>query len=323
MTPGEITACLLRYKLRYLIMSSLSETERLTIPNKDSGDKSNATRFNCKWCGNPCGVWCHFCLETQARLSVLTYGSAIDDNGRIMKTLLPTDTHPADDFCILAAMCLIKLAGHVPWYEEICCVPLDGARRSHLLRATVLLEYAWSHSKANSKISLLLVRLYSQLGCGSLAMRAFDRLGIKQIQFATLAYTLFDRISSLHPHPFAHLQDDTSRTRSPIEQLEKHQRVYRSFGAQIRRNVFRAFEHGSYDSAIQLVEASDSIVSGKAAVMSFIESRKIARIIQPEETVLSQTHGYDLLRKYDFNVQIMMKLNFHSYASRINVTLYR
>ncbi|RDW64145.1 hypothetical protein BP5796_10647 [Coleophoma crateriformis] len=307
-TQEDITSCVNRYKIAYLITSSLSEIDRLaSVPAENTDNKHGVPyfapginckedRFICPWCSKPCAVYCTSCLEKHARLSVLAYGSAINDNGRITSTLLPTDIHPADDFCILAAMCLVKLAGFYPWpLEEATCVPLTGDRLSHLLRASLILEYAWSHSKANSQISLLLVRLYAHLGCGSLAMRAYDRLGIKQIQTTTLAYTLFDRISSLHPHPFVHLQDGGHRTKSPMEQLANHQTTYESFAGQVSRNIFRAFEHGSYDSAVQLVGTSQFLTESDASILAFLESRRMSRITEPELLLKPEAHGFNLL----------------------------
>ena len=165
-----------------------------------------------------------------------------------------------------------------------------------------MLEFAHTHSKPNPQILLLLTRLYSQLGAGSLAMRAYGRLGLKQIQGDTLSYTLFDRISSLHPHTV----DDSSATeeaRDPSKQLKKLQRIYRGFRNQIITNSWRSFEHGSYDSIFQLMEVSGKLSRSMTSAMSAIELRRIDRLTQPNAVLTPNSHGYDVLRKFKCHVQ--------------------
>lgn len=293
-TSSKITASINSCKLQYLLTNSapaVYRKEKMVNPALRYKEQI----FTCPSCRKRCGLFCDSCLEEQALIFMISYGSAVNDGGRISKTLLPTDSHPADDFCILAAMCLMKLAGCTPFYVDRCAKPLEGTQLSHLLQAIVLLQYAWSHSKSNSRISLLLVRLYSYLGCGSLAMRAYQRLGIKQIQHDTLAYTLFDRISSLHPHPFA--QYDSSKMPSPIDHLVEHQKVYKTFAAQIRKNSFRSFEHGSYDTIFQLMEVTERLSHSKAAILTVVESRKISRLTEPGVALTMRSHGYDILRR--------------------------
>lgn len=211
-----------------------------------------------------------------------------------MKTLLPTDRHPADDLCVLSAMCLIKLS----FIEEDSIESIDDTGTSYILQATVLLEHAWSHSKSNFQISLLLVRLYSILGAGSLAMRAFQRLGVKQIQLDTLSYTLFDRISSLHPHPFTNDIHGSSQFPSPVEHLEKQQRLYKKTRDHVSKNRWISLEHGSYNSIFQIEEFDEKINNSMSAVMSVVEQRKIVRLIQPGVPLSASSIGHDIFGKY-------------------------
>lgn len=224
-----------------------------------------------------------------------------DDDG-IAKRLKSTDQHPADEWAIIAAMCLMKMAGCRPWAPNESHDMFSRLETRQLLRATLMLEFAHTHSKPNPQILLLLIRLYSQLGAGSLAMRAYGRLGLKQIQGDTLSYTLFDRISSLHPHTV----DDSSATeeaRDPSIQLKKLQRIYRGFRNQIITNSWRSFEHGSYDSIFQLMEVSGKLSRSMTSAMSAIELRRIDRLTQPNAVLTSNSHGYDVLRKFKGLVQ--------------------
>ncbi|KAB8302834.1 hypothetical protein EYC80_006174 [Monilinia laxa] len=146
---NDMTRCVNLHKLTYLIMSSLPEHERRSSPLRKAGELS----FTCTHCSSPCEVYCGVCLEQVSQNSIAAYTSAIDDNGKISKSLLPTDRHPADDFCTLAAMCLMKLS--ISGSSDA-----DGSLKSkhvaYALQAAVFLEYGWSQSKSNSDFSLLL-----------------------------------------------------------------------------------------------------------------------------------------------------------------------
>jgi N-terminal acetyltransferase B complex non-catalytic subunit len=257
--------------------------------------------FKCTTCTKSCGLFCKSCLEDAVNEAIISYRIAIDDDGQISKTLLTTDQHPADDLSILAAMCLIKLSLMNP---EQGTEPLKRTETTYVLQATVLLENAWTHSKHNFQISLLLVRLYSYLGCGSLAMRAYHRLALKQIQLDTLSYTLFDRLSSLHPHSSGQSTEASSKQKTPLEHLQKQQKLYKSSREHIKKNSWLSFKHGSYNSIFEMREVSEMLCHSMSAAMSVIESRKISRLIEPGAPLTETSNGFDLLRKFIFSREL-------------------
>jgi N-terminal acetyltransferase B complex non-catalytic subunit len=265
-------------------------TQRCTKAGKDV----------CAWCLesiNSEDESCNYCLHHFVIQALHAYGSAIDDDENVGQKLLPTDKHPADDWAILAVMCLLKLAGCRVWTRGQDQSLFQKKDVQHMLQAVVILEYAYSKSKANPQISLLLVRLYSYLGAGSLALRAYLRLGIKQIQGDTLGFVLFDRISSLHPHPTTDDASGTAEDLDPTFYLKKLQRLYRGFKTQISTNSWRSFENGSYDSVFELMEVSDALSRSITLAMSVIESRKIDRLTNLNYAMSKDSHGFDILRK--------------------------
>jgi N-terminal acetyltransferase B complex non-catalytic subunit len=267
--------------LIYLLASSIPEVQRSSF---------TATTRSCVVCRNPCGLFCDVCLKSLAYCAINSYGTAIKDDGKITSTLLSTDRHPADDLCILSSMCLVKLSVSAEDGSDA----LDLASISYILRAALLLEYAWSHSKSNFQILLVLVKLYSRMGCGSLAMRAYQRLGVKQIQRDTLSHTMFDRISSLHPHAFGHSTGNSSELRSPLDHLSDQQSMYRSAIVQTNKNLWKSFRLGSYNSVVGITEFNESLSYSMAKIMSVVESRRISRLVKPTTPLLS---SYSLLRK--------------------------
>lgn len=285
--------------------SSVPEYERTRSPQYQPG----STNFQCKGCYQQCGAYCSTCVEILAQSLMQSYREVTKDDSHITKTLLPTDRHPADDLCILAAMCLIKLS-FINGSSSI--ESLNDLSISYILQATALLEYAWSHSKSNFQISLMLVRLYTHLGCGSLAMRAYQRLGVKQIQLDTLSYILFDRVSSFHPHPFSRNIHGSSQFLSPIEHFEKQQNLYRKTRDHVSKNCWLSLENGSYNSIFQIKEFDESISHSMSAAMSVVESRKISRLTQPSVPLTTSSHGYDDFSKSSHSVLCKIELTLDS-----------
>lgn len=256
---------------------------------------STQADFKCISCSKPCSLTCKSCLEHAASNSIRSYRMAMDDDGQISKALLKTDQHPADDLCILAATCLIKLS---LIKSESSTETLQRIETTYALQAAVLLENAWTHSKYSFQISLLLIRLYSYLGCGSLAMRAYRRLGLKQIQLDTLSYTVFDRLSSLHPHPSSQFTDSFLKQRTLLEHLQKQQNIYKSARESIAKNSWLSFKNGSYNSIFEMREVSYMLSHSMAAAMSVVESRKISRLTEPGTPLTEISNGYALLREF-------------------------
>lgn len=282
-----MTRCVNLHKLTYLVMSSISEHERRSSPLYKAGEHS----FTCTYCSSPCEIFCTVCLEKLSKDAITAYTAAMNDNGRISKSLLPTDRHPADDFCTLAAICMMKLA--ISGSSEADQL-LKSKPVSYSLQAAVLLEYGWSQSKSNSDFSLMLVRIYSSLGCGQQAMKAYLHLSLKQIQLDTLGYSLLDRISSLHPHPFPSAPDDSSENLSPLDHLKNQRKMYRNCRNQVSNNTWKAFEHGSYNTIFQFQEFSGIISNTISAVSSVVETKKISRLLKQN----APSDIFNILRKF-------------------------
>lgn len=261
---------------------------------EDSRRRSPERAKSCERCFTQLSdIYCGLCLTELALATMKSYGLAMNDEGGVKKTLQKTDKHPADDLCILSATCLAKLSikGNLLTTKE----PLETPAVYHLLQAAVLLEYAWSHSKPNSQISLMLMRLYTILGCGSLAFRAFQRLSIKQIQYASLSYYMFDGISSLHPHPFP--SENSSPQRSIFDELRESQKIYKTSTKSINNKCWSAFEHHNYNTILELEEFKKALTYNTSAVMAVIESRKVSRLTQPNIALTTSSCGYDVLRE--------------------------
>ncbi|KFY55521.1 hypothetical protein V496_06983 [Pseudogymnoascus sp. VKM F-4515 (FW-2607)] len=289
--------------------------------------ESNDEYTPCAWCGQKRYVWCEKCQKANIMRLVRDYSTAMKGfniGGPWVQgcpigipkhlKLLPTDTHPLDDMAIMAAVGLIKLTA-TP-YTRLWAKPVDFEKRhghQRLIQAAALLEFAHSKSAANTQILLLLVKLYAFLGAGSLALRAYNKLNIKQIQGDTLGYIIFDRISSLHPHPVQDEINGTTQVLDPAANIAQVHRMYGNVRTQINNNSKRSFEAGSYDSVCQLENASDKLSRSIGTAVTVVELRKIVRMTDPNAVLSRQSQGYNLLPSHPISNQFANNLDFKCY----------
>lgn len=268
-------------KLEYLFRSSMpynvavmgNDGSARNIGNVDCSDVYCKPR--CTWCSPEDGTC--ICVKNLARESLRRYHRDIvydETHGDVLaKSLYPTDLYPGDDRLLIAAMCLVKSSLQEQQGREFIGTT-DHAWR--LLQAAAILELGANRSKANAHFSLLLVRLYSKLGAGNLALRAYLRLNLKGIQKDTVSYVLFDRMSQLHPHPI--VDDQLLVEVDPVDELKKIQTVYRKSEDQISANIWLSFEYGSYDTALQIIEVDQRLAKSMGKALTDLELRRIRRM---------------------------------------------
>ncbi|EED15274.1 cytoskeleton organisation protein (Dec1), putative [Talaromyces stipitatus ATCC 10500] len=116
---------------------------------------------------------------------------------RAMKKEEATDktieNQPRDDLGLLAVTALIRLNDSQGQPSQ------EKPPTAELIRSAAILEYLCQNSPHNYQILLLLVRVYLLLGAGSIAMKTFSKLSVKQIQNETVAHNLYTRIATIHP----------------------------------------------------------------------------------------------------------------------------
>lgn len=97
-----------------------------------------------------------------------------------------------DDACFMAVSCLFEMdkSGN-DQYPNFC----------GLLQAALLLETLLKDDAEVHQARVALVHLYIKLNLGSLAMKHFEVLKVREIQHDTISYALMTRISLTHPHP--------------------------------------------------------------------------------------------------------------------------
>ena len=182
-----------------------------------------------------------------------------------------SDNKPGDDACILAAMGLVLLSKFVHGH--------------YLLRSAQLLEFLLERSKHNYQALITLVRIYIMLGAGSLAIKTYNRLAIKNLQHETLSHVLFTRLATIHPYP-APMTNSSSASRKekdPVNSLGVALESYKSSARQATVSKRLFLEKGRYNMLLGVLEVEDTIRQSLSKVMWVLERRRMVRLARSSD----------------------------------------
>ncbi|KAL2867944.1 MDM20/NAA25 family protein [Aspergillus lucknowensis] len=192
------------------------------------------------------------------------------------------ESQPSDDLCILAAMGLVRFSGG--WvsgkHEEIPDIML--------IRAAAILERLIVDSPHNYQGLLLLVRLYLRLGAGSLALKAFSKLSVKQLQFETVAHNLFTRLATIHPHSAPPIEGAEYKDFNPQSAFVQALNFYRSADVTSTKNRSNGLEYGSYVNTQGTIELQKRLKQSVSRRMWALEVKRVQRLV-----------GGDPMSRYD------------------------
>lgn len=176
-----------------------------------------------------------------------------------------SDRRPGDDAALLAAMGLIRL--------------FKLGRKRALLQSIVVLEHTILYSKHNYDALLILVSLYIFLGAGSLAMERYSRLSIKNIQYATVSWLLYTRISSIHPYPATYTTNGKKQsTFDPLEDMVHASKWHTSAEVLSQKAVHAMQANGQWNMSLDALATNQAVSNGFSKFLILVESRRIARL---------------------------------------------
>lgn len=191
---------------------------------------------------------------------------------RAMKKEEATDktieNQPRDDLGLLAVMSLIRLdeqsnRGKAPSAE--------------LIRSAAILEHLCQNSPHNYQILLLLVRVYSLLGAGSIAMKTFGKLSVKQIQNETVAHNLYTRLATIHPFGASPIEAEL-KDFIPEVALGQAISFYDHADRTTTRQRTTGLNLGSYANVQGTIELQESLRNSICKRMWALEARRIDRL---------------------------------------------
>jgi N-terminal acetyltransferase B complex non-catalytic subunit len=178
------------------------------------------------------------------------------------------ESQPSDDLCILAAMCLIRFNGAEQNIRDIT-----------LIRAASILEHLIVDSPHNYMALLLLVRIYLLLGAGSLALKTFSKLSVKQIQFETVAHNLFTRLATIHPHSAPPVEGAEHKDFDPRSAFVQALNFYRSADITSARHRGNGLEYGSYANVDGTIDLQKRLRDSICRKLWALEVRRMQRLV--------------------------------------------
>ncbi|KAL2833431.1 N-acetyltransferase B complex non catalytic subunit-domain-containing protein [Aspergillus cavernicola] len=182
------------------------------------------------------------------------------------------ESQPTDDLYVLAAMGLIRFSrAWVPSkQEEIPDVML--------IRAAAILECLIVDSPHNYQALLLLVRIYLRLGAGSLALKAFSQLSVKQLQFETVAHNLFTRLATIHPHSAPPIEGAEYKDFNPQSAFVQALNFYKSADLTSTRHRSNGLDYGSYVNTEGTIELQKRLKQSVCRRMWALEAKRMQRL---------------------------------------------
>ncbi|PYI06608.1 hypothetical protein BO78DRAFT_343164 [Aspergillus sclerotiicarbonarius CBS 121057] len=182
------------------------------------------------------------------------------------------ESQPSDDLCLLAAMSLIRFSG--AWSSGSNEQVPDTA----LIRAAAILERLLVDSPHNYQALLLLVRIYLRLGAGSLALKTFSKLSVKQIQFETVAHNLFTRLATIHPHSAPPIEGAEYKDFNPQSAFVQALNFFRTADVTTIRNRSKGLDYGSYVNIQGTIDLQKRLKQSICRRMWALDVRRIQRL---------------------------------------------
>lgn len=184
-----------------------------------------------------------------------------------------TETQPSDEFGILAAMCMIR-------FSDVWASDDPGrARDISLIRAASILERLLLDSPHNYLALLTLVRVYLLLGAGSLALKAFSKLSVKQFQYETVAHYLFTRLATIHPHSAPPIEGAEFKDFDPQSALMQALKFYQNSDNTTVRHRTNGLEYGSYVNVAETIDMGKALKKSVCRRLFALEARQILRLV--------------------------------------------
>ncbi|KAK5112892.1 hypothetical protein LTR62_003714 [Meristemomyces frigidus] len=150
---------------------------------------------------------------------------------------------------------------------------------AYLLHAAFLAETLLQHHEHIYEARLILVYIYMRLDLGSLAMRLFDSLSIKEIQHDTVGHVLFTRLSTIHPHP-------TAWGKKKRDGMDPLKRTIHALGVYIRceeklaETEANVLSTGQTGMIFDLQGLRHSLRTSYSRRLILLEQRRIERLMQ-------------------------------------------
>jgi len=193
------------------------------------------------------------------------------------------ESRPTDDFCIIAAMTIVR-SNQV---GEISSKVSNAA----LIRAAGVLEQLLIDSPHNSDAILFLIRIYLLLGAGAIALKKFSTLSVKHMQYESVAHNLFTRFATIHPHSCPPIEGADYKEFDPQAVFVKALDFYRSADITIGHSLARGLSDGTYANLEDSIELRTRLKNSICRKMWALDVRRMQRLRRGEHLSLHEDVG--------------------------------
>ncbi|KAE8148562.1 N-acetyltransferase B complex non catalytic subunit-domain-containing protein [Aspergillus avenaceus] len=183
------------------------------------------------------------------------------------------ESQASDDLCVIAAMSLMRFSGTSVSSGQ------EETPDIILIRAAAILERLLVDSPHNYQALLLLVRIYLRLGSGSLALKTFSKLSVKQMQFETVAHNLFTRLATIHPHSAPPIEGAEYKDFHPQSAFVQALNFYRTTEITTVRHRSNGLELGSYMNIEGTIELQRRLKNSICRRMWALDVRRMQRLV--------------------------------------------
>jgi N-terminal acetyltransferase B complex non-catalytic subunit len=147
---------------------------------------------------------------------------------------------------------------------------------SYLLQSAYLAKTLLQQNEHIHEAKVILIYLYMRLGLGSLALRMWHDLSIKEIQHDTVGHVLFTRLSLTHP---AATKLDKKKQIDPLERLSHALGVYSRHEEKLAETEASVLSHGQTGMIFDLQELRDSLRSSLTRRIIHLERTRLGRLL--------------------------------------------
>lgn len=178
------------------------------------------------------------------------------------RTLTEDRRRVKPDACFLSISALIRAFEHT-------------SDTAYLLQSAFLAETLLQQNEHIHEARMILMYLYMRLGLGSLALRMWESLRIREIQHDTVGHVLFTRLSTTHPSS-TKLKgkdqiDPSERLRHAVEVYNRHEEKLSEYAASV-------LDHGQTGMIFDLQELRDKLRSSFTQRVIHLERLRTARL---------------------------------------------
>lgn len=149
---------------------------------------------------------------------------------------------------------------------------------AYLIYAHLIARLLVSRSPTTYTLVLLSTRLAQVLGLSSLALKGFQDLNVKSLQWDTFAHTALTRISSTHPHNAYGSRSSEGTHMSPQSALHSALMLYNRAEESRTHAIMQGLNHNHYRNSDQSVDFSEKLRDSICRRIYYIESQRIKRL---------------------------------------------